>query len=303
MVKLHTSLIAVTLATGSALASSNDYQRRSELDVQSRDFEQGAGPGFHFRCGLACAHPQSRALEDEEDLSLRDFDVVDDLEARTPPRAGFKSASRAISFGRRLSNSKHAGRFMDGVEYGQQLYDTVNSRALEDDEDLFVRDLDVVDDLEARGPPGLGIKSASKILSFGRKASKSKHTGRFLDGLDYGQQAYDAVNSRGLEDDEGLFVRDLDGVDDLEARGPPGLGIKSASRILSFGRKASKSKHTGRFLDGLDYGQQAYDAVNSRGLEDDEDLFVRDLDAEEFFGREYDFLDERDHDTIVDDLD
>ena len=38
---------------------------------------------------------------------------------------------------------------------------------------------------------------------------------------------------------------------------------------------------------------------NSRGLEDDEELLQRDLDAEELFGREYDLFDERD---IVDDI-
>ena len=38
-----------------------------------------------------------------------------------------------------------------------------------------------------------------------------------------------------------------------------------------------------------------------RGLEFDEDLVVRDLDAEELFGREYDLLDERD--ITIDDLD
>ena len=40
--------------------------------------------------------------------------------------------------------------------------------------------------------------------------------------------------------------------------------------------------------------------VKARGLEDDEELSLRDLDTEEVFGREYDFLNERD---IFDDLD
>jgi len=52
-------------------------------------------------------------------------------------------------------------------------------------------------------------------------------------------------------------------------------------------------------MKGVDYGQQAAGAFQSRGLEDDEDIFIRDLDAEEFFGREYD-LDER---GTIDDLD
>ena len=38
----------------------------------------------------------------------------------------------------------------------------------------------------------------------------------------------------------------------------------------------------------------------TRGFEDDEDVFERDLDAEELFERDFDLLDERD---IIDDLD
>jgi hypothetical protein len=51
-------------------------------------------------------------------------------------------------------------------------------------------------------------------------------------------------------------------------------------------------------MTGVAYALNA--AVQSRGLEHNEDLFGRDLDAEELFGREYDYLDERD---IIDDLD
>ena len=40
--------------------------------------------------------------------------------------------------------------------------------------------------------------------------------------------------------------------------------------------------------------------MNQRGFEDDEDIFVRDLDAEDLFERDYDLLNERD---IMDDLD
>ena len=42
-------------------------------------------------------------------------------------------------------------------------------------------------------------------------------------------------------------------------------------------------------------GGKAASHLKHRGLEDDEDLLVRDLDAEELFGREYDVLDERDN--------
>jgi hypothetical protein len=75
------------------------------------------------------------------------------------------------------------------------------------------------------------------------------------------------------------------------------------SRVFSFGRRASRNRHLRRLSKGADYAdqaQQAYSSVRSRGLEDDEELFGRDLDDEELFGREYDLLDERD---ISDDLD
>ena len=44
----------------------------------------------------------------------------------------------------------------------------------------------------------------------------------------------------------------------------------------------------------MDYGQQIAGAFQSRALEDNEDLFGRDIDAGELFGREYDLLEERD---------
>ena len=65
----------------------------------------------------------------------------------------------------------------------------------------------------------------------------------------------------------------------------------------------SKHKHTKHALKAFDTASQVYGDVqtmNSRGFEDDEDMFVRDVDTEELFGREYDLLDERD---TFDDLD
>ena len=57
-----------------------------------------------------------------------------------------------------------------------------------------------------------------------------------MKAADYGSQAYGAytaVKNRGLEDDEDLFVRDLDANDDLEAREPLGAGLfKGAGSVF-----------------------------------------------------------------------
>ena len=51
--------------------------------------------------------------------------------------------------------------------------------------------------------------------------------------MDYGQQIAGAFQSRGLDDNEDLFERDLDGAyDDLEAREP--LGFRSAGSVFLY---------------------------------------------------------------------
>jgi len=150
MVRLHTSLLAITLATGSALASSNEYQRRSEFhnQVQPRGFEQGVVPHRYFRFGHACAsifgqnNLQSRGFVDDEDLFVRDLDAFDDLEAREPLRFNLKSAGTVMRFGTKVAKHKNTKHFLTGVDYGNQIASTVQSRGLEDNEDLFGRDLD-----------------------------------------------------------------------------------------------------------------------------------------------------------------
>jgi len=83
MVRLHTSLLVVTLATGSALSSSNEYQRRSELDFNNHDQSRGLeqGPSRHLRFDHACAgvfgqnNLQSRGFVVGEDLFLEDLNL------------------------------------------------------------------------------------------------------------------------------------------------------------------------------------------------------------------------------------
>jgi len=292
MVKFHTSLLAVTLATGSALASSNDFQRRSEGDVNNRV--------QHLRYGLACAgRLQSRGVVDEEDLFVRD-DAFDDLEAREPIRFNTKSATAAFKWGKRLAGHKNTKKALKAAQYGQDIYNTVQSRGLEDDEDLFLRELDAFDDLEAREPIKFNTKSATAAFKWGKRLAKHKNTKKALKAAEYGQDIYNTVQSRGLEDDEDLFLRELDAFDDLEAREPIKFNTKSATAAFKWGKRLAGHKNTKKALKAAEYGQDIYNTVQSRGLEDNEDFFVRDLDAEELFGREYDLLDERD---AFDDLD
>jgi hypothetical protein len=242
MVRLHTSLLVVTLAsTGSALASSNEYQRRNELDVnnqvQSRGFEQGVlvVPSRHFVFGQN--NLQSRGFVDEEDLFVRDLDAFDNLEARRE-HIGIGSARRARrTFKSRRKIAKHK---------------------------------------RARG--------------FRRWRNKLQFiTGP---GYDPGSGSFEPTSHFSP------IGRDLD---DLEAREP--IGFESAGSEFEFEKKITEDKRARRFLTVLDhdYEQQITGTFHSHGLEDDnEDLSGRDLEAEELFGRGYDLLEERD---IIDDLD
>jgi hypothetical protein len=250
MVKLQTSLLAVTLATGSALACGYELQRR----------EVGPASNLHLRFGLACARHdnlQTRGSVDEDDLFVRD-DAFDDVEARA---FGASSASGLFSFGKKIFESKQAKE---------------------------------------------GVKHLSTIFRHGKRISEHKNTRHGLKAFDTASQVYDGVqtmNSRDLEDNEDLFVRDLDAFDDLEAREPAGGSMKAVSDAWRFGKMLSEHKNTKHLMTAVDVGTQAYGAyqmVKSRGLEDDEDMFERDVDTEELFGREYDLLDERD---TFDDLD
>ena len=65
--------------------------------------------------------------------------------------------------------------------------------------------------------------------------AKHKHTRHAVKALDTASQVYGDVqtmNSRDLEDNEDLFVRDFDAVDDLEAREPAGNYMKAVGSVF-----------------------------------------------------------------------
>jgi len=309
MVKLQTSLLAVTLATGSALACStgNEFQRR-DLNDQ---------PRLQFRFGLACARHnnlQPRGSIDEEDLFVRD-DAFDDVEARA---FSTKSAGELFSFGKKIFGGKHArGRISEAYHRGKRIGEHRNTKhalkafdtatqVYDDAQSMNSRDLENNEDLEAREPGEGKFSAISDAFRFGKKLYEHKNTKHLMTAVDVGTQAYGAyqmVKSRDLEDDEGIFVRDLDAFDDLEAREPGEGKISAISDAFKFGKKLYEHKNTKHLMTAVDVGTQAYGAyqmVKSRDLGDDEGVFERDLDADEFFGREYDLFDERD---TFDDLD
>ena len=76
------------------------------------------------------------------------------------------------------------------------------------------------------------------------------------------------------------------------------------SGAIKFVAKHRRTKQAVKGLDrvatGVAVGQEIASTFQSRGFEENEDLYGRDLNAEELYGREYDLLDERD---IIDDLD
>jgi len=149
MVKLYTSLVALALLTGSALAFSDEFQRRSELDsdLYSREFLDSDNQEIFTR-------------EDFEDLYIRE--IFDDLEAREPGFGalfglGAKLIGKGVSKGiaKKAAGSaakraghyvvKHPGRVQNRIQNGYSTYQNLRSREL-DGEDLFGREY--YDDLD-----------------------------------------------------------------------------------------------------------------------------------------------------------
>jgi len=243
MVKLHPSLLAVTLAIGSALAFPAGYQRRSELDVNTQ-------------------------------VELRGFEHEEDLVVRQPTlRFGLAAAG------------------MPGNSF--------QSRALEDNDDLF--DRDILDDLEAREP--FSLSALAKVEHMYQSQRKTIH--RVGKGASFAQDLTSSFQgqSRSLEDDEGLFERDLDSEElfereyDLEAREPFRVPVSILAQAEHMYHRHEKTLHNvakgaNRFSDAQQFVSSFQG--QSRSLEDDEGLFERDLDSEELFERGYDLFDDLD---------
>jgi len=174
---------------------------------------------------------------------------------------------------------------LDGNLYERQFVDSQEIPVSREDRE-YIYGREASDDFEAREPNWASgfIRVGSKFFH-SHSARKGAEKGAST-ALDSQQQPNNNPTSR-RELSENLEAREF--TDFLEARHGSHGG----------GRSRGESLQT-----ALETAGKGFDAYNNyknnpRGLEPNEDLFNRDLDVEEFFGREFD-LDERD---IFDDLD
>jgi hypothetical protein len=351
MVKLQASILSLTLAASSALASSDEYQRRSlNNGLQSRAFKDDLfrrqpEPMHGVRFGYAMANRfhqaqdsadnvQSRGFEDDEELFGRDFDAGElfgrgyDLEAREP--LSFSALGKMAKLASHARQAHHVQKAMrmghhiahtaDQVGQVQDFASNFQNRGFEDDEDLFGRDLEAEElfgreyDLEVREPLSLStVGKMAKLASHAREAhgDKAIKVGRHIvhtaDRVGQVQDFVSNFQNRGFEDDEELFGRDFDAEElfgreyDLEAREPLSLStVGKVAKLASDARAAhgDKAIKVGRHIvhtaDRVGQVQDFVSNFQNRGFEDDEELFGRDLDAEELFGREYGLIDDLD---------
>jgi hypothetical protein len=243
------------MATSTVLAFSDEYERRSELELDSDMY------GREFVDSLETPF----AREDFNDLQEREpqWGIIAKI-AEDGLKAGIKgavknTASNAIS----SNNNKHR----------RDLYDVLEER---EPQWGFLAHL-AEDGIKA-GIKGAAKHTAKNALSGGNNGNNNKHR------------------------------RDLDEV--LEEREPQwGFLFKLAEMGIEKGveagvKKGAKSgakslaKHAANQGNNNNQNGNGRNRKHRRALEDD--LFERDLDIEEFYGREYDLLDAR---AIFDDLD
>jgi hypothetical protein len=283
MVKLHASLLALTFVTGSVLASSDKYERRDLHNVR-------IGTVMHT------APFQSRGFDDdqdrfERDLEIEEFsgreyllDTFDDLEARQPSLFGTlshlgetavkdlaksklpKVAAEAAGPGKYNKAFKAAttvakiGRKAKSGKIGGKLESKLSRK--------------VADKL---GHTKLGRKVDSKVRRkmTAKVASKIRRTAV--------KQVKDQVKQAGSSSSSS----------NQQQSNNNNKAQQRANKYVQEGRKDIAQAN--RYLPA---NLQVH--LQSRALEDDKDLSRRNLDAEELFVRDYDFLDER---GTFDDLD
>ena len=178
----------------------------------------------------------------------------------------------------------------------------LQSRGFEDDEDLFVRDIDTFDDLEAREPFDIGLAASVSLIIY-NKYLLNADLWSYSKEFEFGEKMFthksgnDArrspwtfrIHPRGFEDEEDLFERDIDAFYDLEAREPwnykpivsvfltlynkyhpLNADLRSYSKVVDKGKKyltdprtKKYAKRFGNFLNGVGIVQQIASFANS----------------------------------------
>jgi len=256
MVKLATSVLAVSLAALPALAApSKQYERSvAESDLYSRD--------------LANSDDIVVTREHLDELFGREF--INDIEERSPFGLGmiFRGVKSAVKLGKDAAHHHSHHGHMPSFGGGSNNNNNNNNDRREFDEEEFdLRDFD--EDLEAREPFGLGMifRGVKAAVKLGKDAAHHSHHMPSIGGGSNNNN-----NNRREFDDEELSLRDFD--EDLEAREPINL-----ERLLHHARKAYSASQY------IPQGGSDNNNNNRRDIEDD--MFEREFDDEEFLSREY----------------
>jgi hypothetical protein len=318
MVRLHTSLLALTFATGLVLASSDDYQRRDD-ELLERDFDDE-----EFFQRYDPLDERSDTFEEPEARGL--FGGL----LKIGEEVGGKVLKGRV--GTVVQSAKTAGNLGKSFsKVGEQ----VGAKVLKGRVGTVVRGAKTAGKL-GKSFSKVGEEVGGKVLKFrvGTVVRGAKTAGKL--GKSFSKVG-EEVGGKVLKGRIGTVVRGAKLAGKLEHQGGR---VKKIEKHLKTARKVEKnlrpSKKTTKQLKRVakeankannDYQnnrnqnranqdlqrarKEVADAdrylppshqyhIQGRGLEDDEELSRRDLDVEEVFGREYDLFDERD---TFDDLD
>jgi len=239
MVKIATSIAAVTILAGTALAQGyyDEQFERSLTDVENLEARSEAVLSDY----LAAREEVFDRDYDDAELEARDFDDLEEYEARDLEELeerepiGF-GALKGIGKGlmhrvfKKKSNGgshRHLSHFRHGAGAAMDMQQDPNNRRRSDDEDLFereefdpeleARNFDDFEELEEREPIGFGaLKGVGKGLMhrvFKKKSNggSHRHLSHFRHGagaaMDMQQQQQDP-NNRRRSDAEDLFERE-----------------------------------------------------------------------------------------------
>jgi len=248
MVKLATSVLAVSLLALPALAAPAEFYERSvtEGDLYGRD--------------QADAVIVTR--EDLYDIFGREF--VDDIEERSPFGLG-----GLLKVGEKLGGKFFRHSHISSSNNNNNNNPNNNRREFDEEE------------LEAREP-----NKYTEVFDIAKKFVGHHHRGPHIPSVDLNSNNGDGGNpSRREFDEEEFDLRDFD--EDLEAREPINpQELEKLAKLAHHARKFGKhAKQAGEFANNANNVYNTFQGNSRRDL--DEEVFEREFDDEEFSVREY----------------